>query len=218
MPSLSILIPWRSDRAERARNCAWVVSRLEALVPDSEIIFGGSPDGPFNPSAAVNDAASRATGEMFCIHDADAVLPAAWYERAREGTGWTIPAGSVYLTPTSTERLCALPPNIEKKLDLPYGHEVEFSVGGVVVLPRETFIDVGGKDERFTGWGPEDTAFALALWTLVGTPHKLAPPMLHLWHPTAGDHRPWPAGTDRLLRRYKSASDNPDKMRKVLSR
>lgn len=56
------------------------------------------------------------------------------------------------------------------------------SVGGCVVVTYDTWRDVGGWDERFVGWGFEDTAFWAAVDTLYGTVRHEGV-LYDLWHP-----------------------------------
>lgn len=222
MPLISVLVPFRGDGGHRDRAWSWCRRRLESILTDFEVIPGRSSDGPFNPSAAVNDAASRARCEVFIVHDAEIALPAEWYAEAlRDLRTWTIPAGVRYLTEMSSAALLRQPPaTAELPWDAPAEQEVEHCVGGVIVLTREMFEATGGKDERFGGWGPEDGAWATALDTLVGAPRRFGGPMIHLWHPRPWDdrERPWPDGAGELLGRYRAAEGNPEAMREVCAR
>jgi GT2 family glycosyltransferase len=60
----------------------------------------------------------------------------------------------------------------------------EPAVGGAVVVSRAAFEEVGGYDERFVGWGWEDTSFAIALEKLCGPQTRVPGPLYHLWHPS----------------------------------
>jgi hypothetical protein len=50
-----------------------------------------------------------------------------------------------------------------------------------LVISRATFLDIGGFDEDFVGWGGEDNE----IWDRIMT-RKIYPfghlPMIHLWH------------------------------------
>src|SRR5690606_20504372 len=55
--------------------------------------------------------------------------------------------------------------------------------GGVNVVSRAMWEDVGGFDERFVGWGHEDRAFVHAVEVLHGPRARVPGHMLNLWHP-----------------------------------
>lgn len=46
--------------------------------------------------------------------------------------------------------------------------EIPFTCGGVYVTTAQAWRSIGGQDERFTKWAPEDMAFSLAHETLLG--------------------------------------------------
>lgn len=188
-------------------------------MPAAEIIVGECRPGPFNPSEAVNDAASRASGSVFCIHDSEIVLPAAWYARARVARTWVLPDGVRYLTPSASSRLQANPPETHFLPAWPEAEEIVAKpMGGAVMLPRLAFEAVGGKDDRFVGWGPEDVAFAWALETIWGPGLRFGGSMLHLWHPRLPNTRPWPDGVPELMCQYEDSIGNPAAMREVCRR
>jgi hypothetical protein len=52
---------------------------------------------------------------------------------------------------------------------------------GCVALSAETFLQTGGLDERFRGWGYEDLAFVDACQE-VAPARRIPGPAFHLWH------------------------------------
>lgn len=93
-----------------------------------------------------------------------------------------------------------------------------FAGGGITVLPVRTYLDVP-LDTRFTGWGGEDEAWALALRALVGPPWRGTAPLWHLWHPPQDRaSRRWgsPEARDLYLR-YRRAARHPDRMRALIA-
>lgn len=55
--------------------------------------------------------------------------------------------------------------------------------GGINVVTRSMWEDVGGFDPRFLGWGHEDRAFVHAVEVLHGPRLNVGGHMLNLWHP-----------------------------------
>jgi hypothetical protein len=54
--------------------------------------------------------------------------------------------------------------------------------GGLIVLRRDVW-DTVPLDPRFVGWGHEDDAWGMALWTLAGPAVDGRGRLWHLWHP-----------------------------------
>src|SRR5277367_702374 len=74
---ISILVPARltASDEQRVKNWEWLKKHWKAHLPGAEVIVGLDPDAdklPFSKSAAVNNAAARAHGDIFIIIDADA--------------------------------------------------------------------------------------------------------------------------------------------------
>lgn len=56
------------------------------------------------------------------------------------------------------------------------------NIGGVVVLRRQDFIQVGGWNPRFLGWGGEDNEFFVRATRLGLSWCSVPPPLFHLHH------------------------------------
>lgn len=54
--------------------------------------------------------------------------------------------------------------------------------GGLLVVSRDGWDRVGGYDERFVGWGHEDSVFNIAL-LLKAAWDRIPGSAWHLWHP-----------------------------------
>ncbi len=188
-------------------------------LPGAEVLQGHdhSHHLPFSKSVAVNEAVSRATGDILVIVDADgyvsakAVLTCAKRIRQARKRGhrlWFIPYRQFYrLTMNASQRVLNSDPcNPYTFPTPPCPDDVQDTSGSmhghwfgamVQIWPREAFDEVGGWDKRFRGWGGEDHAAMRACDTLYW-PHKTLPgQVLHLWHPmitvtaTGPEFAPW---------------------------
>lgn len=85
---------------------------------------------------------------------------------------------------------------------------------GVIVFPRRVWDDVQGYDERFEGWGFEDTAMLWAVDALSTGWVRLVGKLWHLWHqPSTGT---WLPEDKALFERYKLARGDYAAMRALL--
>ncbi|MCA9194412.1 MAG: hypothetical protein KDB03_21730 [Planctomycetales bacterium] len=62
--------------------------------------------------------------------------------------------------------------------------------GGLFMMRRNVYADLGGSDERFIGWGGEDDAMTIKLRRLVASPRTLTQSSaFHLWHERSHESR-----------------------------
>jgi hypothetical protein len=177
---IPVLVPWRPDGA--GRDSIW---QLLADEWDRPVFTAPGPlDGPFNRSAALNEAA-RAAGawSTAVIADADSWVPRQQLDGAiaiAERTQQLTIAHDLWLNveadelddwlTTRTLRWSA------KRMAVPLG------VSSMLVVPRSVWDAVGGFDERFCGWGWEDRAFARACEVLTGGVQRVHGAVHHLAH------------------------------------
>ncbi len=57
------------------------------------------------------------------------------------------------------------------------------SVGGAFIVNKERYINVGGENENFYGWGPEDAERVKRMEILNLPIYYSSGPLFHLWHP-----------------------------------
>lgn len=226
MTPISLLFPWRGH-PDRERQFEWVRARWRACFPDIEVLVGESPPGPFNRSAALNNAARHASNPVLIAADADTTFcdPTAMSivaaDVASGAVRWAIPYDVYYnLTGDSTAALLAQDPaRAERGIHHPtvWEHRLTDSVSGIVVIPAAGWDKVGGFDERFVDWGFEDRAIVAALDTLWGPHRRYAGDLLHLWHREgARFDNPNARANQRLAARYAAADGNPFKMADIL--
>lgn len=187
---VSILIPFKSDRAQRDRNWTWIKKRYEILMPRAEICIGETNIVPYCKAAAVNNAAKLATREIFIIADADIVFDINHMEIAIQGLSlysWIIPYQSINrLTEKQTVNLLNQDTSISMSdINFTGCTSILGSIGGLIIVPRKYFEKIRGFDERFKGWGAEDDAFYMAMNTILGRNARLKTPIWHLSHPLA---------------------------------
>jgi len=226
MPVISILIPFR-DTGDRKEQLEWLQKRWAKLFPEAEVIIE-SDDGqdPFSKTIAVNKCYKKATSDILAIVDADVwvdpkiLIDAADKIRNKKAV-WVRPCGKVYrLKKEFTKNLIAFSP------DTPFPKATEDdcervtpTVGLVAVFSREQFEKVGGMDERFRGWGWEDTAWNILLDGIFGKAQVWNNIVYHLWHPRVrsdGGQPVWPGQTQRNAKIGKYYTANKKDKEKLL--
>lgn len=185
--TVSVLVPWRPDGADRDRAWSYVQCWWAEQHPDWQVVTGACPDGPWRKATAVADALARADGDLLVVADAD-VICAGIGEAAAQvqaGAGWAIPHRKVHrLTATATEAVYtgAQPADVLGGLARkPY---LGVEGGGLVMLPRTAYMEAP-LDPRFETWGQDDESWAVALRSLVGPPWRGTADLWHLWHEPA---------------------------------
>lgn len=191
---------------------------------DAPIIEGDHLEGPFNRSAALNDAASRAGDwDVAILLDSDVLVD---LNRVRQAVTLAEQTGRVVhpfrewrgLKPQMTEKVLS-------------GYRGDWSRNGIhqtyrtnisacVVVPRAVWGATGGFDERFQGWGWEDSAWMWAVKALTGGHLRIKGELWHLWHKPSPEKEPGSpllAQNKELAMRYWNAVCDPDEMLSVLS-
>lgn len=218
MRDFSIVIPC-DDGSERREINQWVQNWYRRTYEGREVIVSVSEGQPFNKSVAINRGVLRASCDLLVIVDSDTMIVP---EQLAKGINddWTIPFNRVLnLTQAATCRcledgivFADLQPD-----DVEHIREGFVRAGGVWIVSRAIFEEVGGCDERYAGWGGEDDSFCRAANTLVKHLRIVPGDVYHLWHP------PNPGRNDfqqrpnyRLWRRYCRATGKPEYMRALV--
>ncbi len=206
---VSILVPFRSEAGTpRRRNWLWLRKRWQALFPDYELVTGTDKGQPFSKSVAVNDAYSKASGDVLVIADADSWCEPGQIRRAIDYASsrgvLVVPWVNAYrLTERHSEQILKMPPNTLDPVSQEMRRGIEdytpspSTAAMVIVVMRDDFERVGGFDPRFRGWGAEDVSFALACRTLVGKTKILMGESFALYHqrPRTEGRRVWDKDT-----------------------
>lgn len=211
--SVDVIVPWLDSGCEHRRRalsfCVWWWRQHH---PDWRVIVGELAEGPWSKGDAVGGALTQSTADVLVIADGDSLVANAAdaVRRIERGAPWVVPHERAhYLTETATARVVetgdlTLGPCARRPYESCRG-------GGVVVIPRDAYVEAGGFDPRFRGHGHEDMCFGWAAKLLVGEAERLNAPLVHLWHPPAK-----PGGRLRepgLIDRYRRARRDPDAMR-----
>ena len=193
-PRTVVLVPRRAGIEDRDRLWAFAKAWWEADFPDWTIVEGVHEFGPFNRSAAINDAADKAGDwDVAVIIDADVLAdPKATREAvqiAHETNKMVLGYHErIHLTPRGTERIVTGyrgnwrgPGFIAKTFP--------DACSSLVCVSRKLFESVNGFDERFSGWGWEDIAFRIACETISGEEMVIVKSSLwHLHHRTSHEN------------------------------
>lgn len=162
--------------------------------------FDGSRGATFNRAASRNLAVRTAADEGYdrlivtdadCIPDPAALLEA--FDQA-DDTAVHLPYDSCRVFDTGDNIV----------------GEFAFTCGGVYVTTPAAWFAVGGQDERFTVWAPEDMAFKLAHDTLLGPMVRHHGVLASLAH-ERDENRHTDVDTDpmvQLYRQYEHANGN----------
>jgi hypothetical protein len=210
--SLSVVVPFRDADGTRTSAMQWVRARWQHHWPEAEFIV--APDDgvdPFNKPMAVNNAAIQATGDLLAIMDADVWIDPGMLQlvidKLENGVcAWAKPARWAFrMKQDFSERLMRIPPHHQLPPISARDAETHSPVVGFLwLVPRLGFERMGGMDERWRGWGGEDTSFSLALDKVLGHHRTFSASLICLWHPRPrqGSERIWP-GQDRTQEHYK---------------
>lgn len=208
--TISVLVPFRGDGGQRDR--LWTHCRKLFEVMPVELVIGEeSGEGPFNAAQAFNNAASKAKGDIFVLYGADQIPDwdrIQWGIEQLETHEWcALYANTAGYGYSSTNAILAgSPPN-----DVPLGPSVPFCTA-IAAIKATAWVPY---DERFKGWGVEDSAWRLAVETLYGPSPQPSGTLRCLYHEAASrDHFP---ANSALMGQYMVAAENPETMRTYLN-
>lgn len=190
-----MLVPWRGgdELRELNRETAWpYISGLGYEIVE------GDREGPWSRGAAIN-AAARAAGDwdLALLADADTIpdpdATEVALKLASETGGGVRPHDHLQRLTPSGSLVFARGGDLE-----PRHIETEFPGGGLLAVARSGWDRVGGFDERFVGWGYEDTVFNIHLLSVADW-DRVEGTVLHLFHPTDWKKTPEVRANRQLL-------------------
>jgi hypothetical protein len=215
---VKVIIPWRPQPSRLAAFDATSAWYLENL-PGAEIVTVDSGDVPFNLARCrnVGMAGIADPDEVVIIGDAD-TIPSL--RPLLEAVAAAATSGLVHLPYTRYQWLgrdgtaaffagSALP-TVEATL-------VIGACSGVYVTTPRTWASHGGQDERFRGWGFEDSAWFAAHATLLGAqPQRHDGDVYALHHETQLREGEQYEANAALRERYREAETSPEAMRALV--
>ncbi|MCT8137614.1 glycosyltransferase [Anaerobacillus sp. CMMVII] len=225
--NISFLIPYKPDHGIRDINFNWIKTFYQNIYPEAEICVGISNDDLFNRSQAINNAAKQATRDIFVLVDADIFCDPNVIKESIEhieigNAPWVIPYKYIKRISEENSRVLVKEtptwPLEITDFELVDTKDYDFDwVGGINVISRRSFLEVGGFDERFLGWGGEDQAFSCAVSTICGPYKRLEHTVNHLWHPVVGyENNPNRQNNLDLGEIYSQAKFDKEKMNNVI--
>jgi N-terminal domain of galactosyltransferase len=174
------------------------------------------PDMPYARAWTLNVAARAARAALLVLHDGDMLVPQTYARdlvRLHDGGAEVMDLKRFRFELRAEQNAAALAGRFDE-IEGPLDHIVQNLQGGTSAIDRRTFLELGGFDESFVGWGGEDNEF----WERAALRRVHAfgwLPFVHLWHPAQ------PGKGERettALKRYQELTRMPAEERIALLR
>lgn len=182
---LGIVIPYRPT-PERVRLFDYAHNWLKTEFVDAPIYIGDSDKSrKFNVSEARNRGCLQAINDgvdILMVIDADTVPTKTGVEKAiKSAESGELVMSKGYIRLNENETVDILSGKDRPKA---FGEKVlQNTPGGLWVMPAEVFTTLNGWDERFIGWGYEDTSFQVAYRKIYKRKvRRVKTALLSLWH------------------------------------
>jgi hypothetical protein len=222
-----ILVPRRDGFADRDANWAWCRPWWQWRHPDWPVVEGHHVTGLFNRSAAINEAARLAGDwDVAVIIDSDVIIHPdnvrEAVQRAHDEQQMAVAFTVRYnlnMSGTQLVKAETLYPEAIRIGDRKdnrrrfVARTYHDQHSAVIAVPRPLYDRIGGFDEGFSGWGLEDTAFAIACETAAGKPLlRVEGEAWHLHHEAAAEKHGSPPHARNVARcgRYRAAQSVGD--------
>lgn len=151
-----------------------------------------SDEVPYNRSWALNYGVRQAQGELIVILDADMLFPERFAANMIDVFSGDIDAvRPVRLLFYLDEQTSSVVQEQRTLANVSCIGTVVQNTPNPIVIRRDAYLELGGHDESFFGWGGEDNEFISRLRTL-RFPQGGFLPAIHLWHreaPKQNQHR-----------------------------
>ena len=235
---LTIVIPVRIDYPERLANLHVVISSLLSWTESPIIILEGDiqsriqgldsservsihfcrdEDPIFHRTKYINQLLNLAQTPFVGIWDTDVVLPLEGIVEAiaqvEEGAVMSLPYDGtfLFLSEATSKKARRDPESLFREEDcraLESTCLARPSVGGAYIVDRELYLQLGGENEHFYGWGPEDAERVKRVENLGGKVSRSQRALYHLYHPR---------GVNSILGEDERAITNLNEFSKVCS-
>ena len=140
-------------------------------------------DGQFNKAVAFNAAVKLASFDKIVLHDADILVPWCYtldvFDKLNKHDGLHLGKHVYYLTNPSTARISKQGEIADNCI---VERRVDYFEGGSVACKFNTFVEIGGFNEDFKGYGNEDTDFYSRLSNYGNFCDQRTYNFIHLWH------------------------------------
>jgi len=227
--NFSIVMAYRGDKGIRARHLDWTVSNYRKLFPGAEIVISrdtGVGWDTFCKSRMINEGVAKARNNNLLITDIDVVFQKDIILEALEEVekhSMIIPMNELWwLSRQGTERVLNSKRELKVSNDMVLKKEkrVLYRPNGWHVMTKDSFYEAGGYDERFVGWGGEDSCFIRACVTMSSKPFlRKEAVAYHLWHPVDNRrHKKRDRRSGVLIQKYIEAFGKKDRMTAILNK
>ena len=223
---LSIIIPYKSDGDLRNKHIEFTLKRYKEMFPEAQIIVSEDEKNDkkswetFNKSKIINKGFKQVNNNNIFITDIDMIFEKESIEKSLKiinKYSCIVPFTTIYklYKGISTQ---VLENGLNKKeinKENCNSYHSKRRTSGCILLESSNFTLVNGYDERFIGWGAEDTAFVIAVTTITGKyAHRLIGESWHLWHRKGSNSQE--ENTRQLYSRYLEAKGNKKEMEKLI--
>lgn len=199
---IAVGFPWRPT-PDRAPAFAMVSAWYDAELGCPQITADSGHD-PFNRAASRNLVVADAIEmgvDVLVISDADTIPSPAGLHAAIDAAA----NGGMHYP-------------FDRYLYVGTDNPLGGNTGGIHVCRPEVWQEIGGQDERFTGWGGEDDQIYAAATCLIGEPTYHPGWVVSLWHASVRDvgSERWQPNSE-LAARYHRLRHDPDAMRALIA-
>jgi len=223
---------YKPDGGIRDVQCAWTAARYRDMFPEAEIIISKDPNSKpgwdnFCKAKYINKGVERAKNDIILITDIDVVFIKNVILKAiakLPGHCAVFPFSVIYyLNKITTEGILRQPPAwVFPQVILEQQRKrvrVGLKPNGMHLLTKEAWRKSGGYDERYVGWGSEDTAFLCSLITMNKDEiYRVEARSYHLWHPLEKNrHKKRDLRISDVNQRYLAAKFDPVTMAQILN-
>lgn len=206
LPHLQLTLKAIAAQREASVECVVVEQSSSALIKDhlpGWVRYTHTPvpdeSTPYCRSWAFNVGVRLARGGVVVLHDNDILVPTDYarevIRRVQHGFEVVdIKRLIFFLSEQRADRLVNPKSLIEEVPET----IMQNAQGGSLAITREAYLEIGGFDESFVGWGGEDNEF----WERAKTRAHWSfgyLPLVHLWHTAQSDKHNPARATARLL-------------------